>query len=197
MAAAHEGGELGHDPGRSCADEATRDTHVGTGGVQGAAPRGCTHRDHRVERAVGDRRRIAVQAVQSRSRSPPTRGMKPERATIASRARAARAEAERPAHCRPLREASEHDGCGQPVEEPPSATKLGQKVSGPAWGSRRAGTSGRRRAAARAARGSDAVQPALGVERVEERVRSYSSAPRPCSRTSDPCGSPAAGRSRT
>ena len=112
-------------------------------------------RDHRVERAVGDRDRIAVETRQVELEALHLRHEARQRHDR-RRPGPARAEAERPAHHGALREAAEDDALHrhrQRVEERRSGLEGGEEgARDRAWGCRRAGTSGRRPAAARAAR---------------------------------------------
>ena len=137
---------------------------------------------------------IATGTPASRSGSsgqPSTCGRKPESAIDRGRPRAAGAEAHRPAHHRALREAAEHDALRrdrQRVEEGGEARRGGVRTSSDRGsGSRRARTSGARRAAARAGRrGVTPSSRRSGSSRSSSGKRSCSSAPRPWRRTSAP-----------
>ena len=124
--------------------------------------------------------------------------MNPESATIAGAASPARGPGRRPAHRRPLREAPEDDRLGKAVEE------LGERHEARPEGLRLRRRDPAEPVPVRASwwqrsgpRGVTPCRRRSGSSASRRGWRSYSSAPRPWSRTRVPSGSPAAGRSRT
>ena len=162
-----------------------------------AAPDGRTARDDVVVGAVADRDRMPVEAgdVQLEAFHD---GHETGEGDDRGRARGrAPAEAERPAHHRPLREAAQHQGRRQLIEQPDSSSKLGQNVSWSGVGMPASRTSARLPVAARAVRAASGRAAAVPdrARRAEGRGRVRRRRGRGGGREL-PAGSPAAGRWR-